>query len=112
MKRSLLDLQQGGFDSGLELQLSKALLDEGLVPRTGVTVGGYRLDLAVESGGVRVDVECDGAPFHVDQERDRARDHAIRDAGWEVLRFSGREISRDASVCAHRVARAVDRLAA
>ncbi len=56
-----------------------------------------------------MDVECDGAPFHVDQERDRVRDRA---AGWEVLRFSGREISRDASLCAGRVARAVDRLAA
>ena len=112
LARYVLDLQQGGFDSGLELRLSRALLDEGLVARTGVTVGGYRLDLAVESGGVRVDVECDGAPFHVDQERDCVRDRAIRDAGWEVLRFSGREISRDASACAHRVARAVDRLAA
>lgn len=104
-------LRQGGYDSGLELQLSNALVAEGLLARTGITVGGYRLDLAVESGPVRLNVECDGAPFHVDRERDAVRDRAIRDAGWEVLRFSGREISRDPAVCAGQVVRLVDRLA-
>ncbi len=105
------NLRQGGYASGLELRLSSALAAEGLMAKTGVTVGGYRLDLAVESGSVRLDVECDGAPFHVDREQDAVRDRAIRDAGWEVLRFSGREISRDPALCARRVVHIVDHLA-
>lgn len=105
------DLREGGYDSGLELQLSNALVAEGLLAKTGLTVEGYRLDLAVESGVARVNVECDGAPFHVDGERDAVRDSAVRDAGWEVLRFSGRQISRDPGVCARKVVRVVDGLA-
>ena len=103
-------LQQAGFDSGLEAALSAALLDRGIVARTGRTVGAYRLDLAVESAGGRLDVECDGAAFHVDRERDAARDRALEAAGWAVLRFSGREISRDAERCAERVEQELDRL--
>ena len=72
----------------------------------------YRLDLAVESGSVRIDVERDGPPFHVDWDRDAVGDRAIRDAGREVLRFSGREISRDPALCARKVGRVVDCLAA
>ena len=103
-------LQRGGFDSGLEANLSEALLNRGIVARTGRTVGAYRLDLAVEIGAVRLDVECDGAAFHVDRERDAARDRALQAAGWAVLRFSGREISRDVELCAKRVEEELDRL--
>ena len=105
-------LQQGGFGSGLEADLSAALLDRGIVAQTGRTVGAYRLDLAVESGAVRLDVECDGAAFHVDRERDAARDRALEEAGWAVLRFSGREISRDVERCAERVEQTLDQLEA
>ena len=104
-------LQAGGFDSGLEAALSSALLDRGIVARTGKTVGAYRLDLAVETGTARLDIECDGAAFHVDQERDAARDRALEAAGWTVLRFSGREISQNVKRCAEQVEYELDRLA-
>ena len=103
-------LQRGGFDSGLEAALSAALLDRGIVAKTGRTMGAYRLDLAVETGAARLDVECDGAAFHVDRERDAARDRALEAAGWAVLRFSGRQISRDVERCAERVEQELDRL--
>lgn len=46
-------------------------------------------------------VECDGHDFHErtkeQAERDRSKDRAIQAAGISVLRFTGREIWRDAS---------------
>jgi very-short-patch-repair endonuclease len=52
-------------------------------------------------------VECDGHQFHErtqDQaEHDRARDRAMTAAGYQVFRFTGREIQRDARRCANEV---------
>ena len=57
--------------------LSAALLDRGIVAKTGRTVGAYRPDLAAETSAARLDVECDRAASHVDQERDAAWDRAL-----------------------------------
>ena len=92
-------LEAGGFDSPLELDLHEELLKRGIAARTGVVVRRHRLDLAIEQDGVRLDIECDGAAFHVDGEKDASRDRAIEAEGWRVLRFSGRQLSRDIEGC-------------
>jgi very-short-patch-repair endonuclease len=73
----------------------------------GKIVAGHRLDLSVERDGVRLDVECDGAPFHVDARRDEVRDANIELQGWKVIRFSGRELSRNVDACADTVVAAL-----
>ena len=88
-------LEAGGFDSPLELDLHEALLKRGIAAETGIVVGRHRLDLAIKQDHIRLDIECDGAAFHVDRERDEAWDQAIEAEGWRVMRFSGRELSRD-----------------
>lgn len=54
-------------------------------------------------------VECDGHEFHErtaeQAEHDRARDRAMTAAGYQVFRFTGREIQRDAGRCAAEVLR-------
>lgn len=69
----------------------------------------YRLDFAILGLARNVAVECDGFDWHdrtpEQATRDKARDRALRRAGWEVLRFTGQEIHRDAAKCA---AEAVD----
>ncbi len=92
-------LEAGGFDSPLELMLHEALLAAGVPAETGVLVSGQRLDLAVEFGGTRLDIECDGAPFHADRRTDLSRDRKIEAAGWRVVRFSGRRLSRNLDSC-------------
>lgn len=63
----------------------------------------YRIDFAmwVKGNPAPVFIECDGHDFHErtkeQAERDRSRDRAIQAAGIPVLRFTGREIWRDAS---------------
>ncbi len=102
-------LEASAFDSPLELALFEELLRRGVPSSPGQIVAGYRLDLGVEHNGRRIDVECDGAPFHTLLAADAARDSAIEMQGWTVLRFSGRELSRDVSKCADRVLLALGR---
>lgn len=95
-------LEASAFDSPLELQLHEALLARGVNAIPGHRVGQYRLDLAVDPNGTKLDIECDGAPFHTNDTRDAARDEELRRFGWTVLRFSGRELSRNVDECADR----------
>ncbi|MGJ5093185.1 endonuclease domain-containing protein [Bradyrhizobium oligotrophicum] len=46
----------------------------------------------------KIIVECDGYEFHSSRDRftnDRKRDRALKSLGYDVLRFSGREIHKD-----------------
>ena len=92
-------LGRSGFDSPLEHALCEALLKEGVAAKMGVVVGHNRLDLAIERDGIRLDIECDGAAFHTDRDKDSSRDLAVEAAGWSLIRFSGRELSRDLDAC-------------
>jgi very-short-patch-repair endonuclease len=99
LARYVSRLEAGPFDSPLELALYEALLDQGVAAETGVWVAGNRLDLAIQRNGRRIDLECDGAAFHTDKDKDEARDRAIRSHGWDVIRFSGRRLSRELDAC-------------
>ena len=103
----VIRLEASAFDSPLELALFDELLRRGVASEPGRTVAGYRMDLAVEFDGHRVDVECDGAAFHTIAAADAARDAAIQLQGWTVMRFSGRELSRDVRACADRICAAI-----
>lgn len=103
LARYVMDLESGGFRSPLERRLYEALVEAKINAQTGVEVEGYHLDLAVMAGGLRIDVECDGAAFHRDRRADAIRDERLRGAGWEIIRFSGREIQRDLEGCVRRV---------
>ena len=100
-------LEAGGFDSPLELNLYEALLKRGIATKTGIVVGRHRLDLAIEQDDIRLDVECDGAAFHVDREKDATRDRAIEAEGWKVMRFSGRQLSRDRVGCIEMIMKSI-----
>lgn len=76
-------------------------------------VGPYTVDFAfsvapdcwfIGQAAIFVAVECDGEYFHdrtsKQVERDRARDRYLNMHGWRVLRFSEREIVKDAHKCA------------
>ena len=100
----VIRLESQGFDSPIELQLSDALLTLGIRATPGEILGRHRLDLAIEQGNHKLDVECDGHPFHQDTQRDEVRDRNLVESGWEVIRFSARQIQRDPKRCARAVA--------
>jgi len=70
----------------------------------------YRLDFAVvdPSTDVFLAIEVDGFEWHSSRSAlvyDRERDRRLKAAGWEVLRFAGREVHQDAFRCVREVLR-------
>lgn len=74
-------------------------------------VGRYKADFLLRFAGpdkqLLVVVECDGHDFHErtpeQAEHDKKRDRFFTSSGFQVLRFTGREIYRDAMKCASEV---------
>ena len=80
-------------------------------PRTNYPVAGFSADFCWPEE--RLIVEVDGYDFHSHRaafERDHRRDIVHRDAGYEVLRFTGRQLAEAPIYVATVIARALDRL--
>ena len=88
----------------IEVLLFDAMRALGLAPVSQYGIAKYRADFAITD--VRLVVECDGRPWH-DPDRDRRRDEALKRMGWDVIHFTGSEITRDAAACAAQVQREV-----
>ncbi|TYL53174.1 endonuclease domain-containing protein [Agromyces mariniharenae] len=87
-RRNLLDLVDGGCQSGTETIVRMLLRSRRLRHRTQVWIDGVgRVDILV---GDRLIIEIDGAGFHTDVEfeRDRRRDFELVMRGYQVLRLS------------------------
>jgi very-short-patch-repair endonuclease len=98
--------------SGGERAMLRLIRAAGLPePRTNYPVAGFDADFCWPEQ--RLIVEVDGHNFHSDRrtiERDHRRDVVHRDAGHEVIRFTGRQRDEEPVYVAAVVARAYDRL--
>lgn len=71
-----------------------------------VRVEGYRVDFAlIDIPGVdllKVVIELDGHDYHSTPEQrdhDTAKDRALMRSGWQVVRFTGKQINRNVEGC-------------
>jgi very-short-patch-repair endonuclease len=81
-------------------------------PRTDVLIAGFTADFVWEQQ--RLIVEVDGYPYHSPRaafERDHRRDIVHKNAGYEVLRFTARQLEEEPLFVAATIARALDRRA-
>jgi very-short-patch-repair endonuclease len=81
-------------ESPIERRLYDALVFRGYAVSTQVKCGKYRIDLALV--GPQIAIECDGKAYHssTDQKaHDRRKDAYLKEHGWQVMRFSGRQIT-------------------
>jgi very-short-patch-repair endonuclease len=79
-------------------------------PRTNQNIGRWEVDFLWPQE--RVVVELDSYPFHKDRaafERDRRKDMALRDAGYAVIRITGRQLKQEPYLVIAHIARALDR---
>lgn len=79
-------------------------------PRTNYRVAGFTADFCWPDA--RLIVEVDGHPFHSTRaaiERDHRRDLVHREAGYEVLRFTAKQLAEAPVYVATVIARALDR---
>jgi len=82
-------------ESPIEVRLYEALILRGYTVTTQVPCGKYRIDLALV--GPRIAIECDGNAYHSSPKQkahDRRKNIYLQESGWQVLRFSGRQINR------------------
>lgn len=103
LARYIEGLEGKGFQSPCELELYEALVGAGIPVLAGYEFEGRRLDLAVVSDTLKLDIEVDGAAYHRDARADVVRDRQLQDAGWQVLRFSAREVRRDLGACVEQI---------
>ena len=78
------------------------MLDYYLIPQ--VEIGNYRADFElINHKDKKIIVECDGHEFHQKSkqqvEKDNQRERDLKKLGYEVVRFSGSEIFKDAEKC-------------
>ena len=69
-----------------------------------VEIGNYRVDFElINNKDKKIIVECDGHEFHQKSkqqvEKDNQRERDLKKLGYEVVRFSGSEIFKDAEKC-------------
>lgn len=79
-------------------------------PRTNYPVAGYSADFCWPDH--RLIVELDGYDFHSGRpalERDHRRDIVHKNAGYEVLRFTARQLAEEPLLVIANIARALDR---
>jgi very-short-patch-repair endonuclease len=97
--------------SGGERAMLKLIRAAGLpAPRTNVVIAGFTADFVWPEE--RLIVEVDGYPFHGHRaafERDHRRDIVHKNAGYEVLRFTARQLDEEPLLVAAAIARALDR---
>jgi len=69
----------------------------------------YRLDFGIMNAaeGLYLAIEVDGHQWHEATQHqvqsDKSRDRKLTAAGWQVLRFTGSEVYRDAAACVREV---------
>lgn len=106
-----------GNDNWCESSIERLFLEtfDAIRTKDKDTMYDYWLDPQVEIGNYRVDfelinhkdkkiiVECDGHEFHQKSkqqvEKDNQRERDLKKLGYEVVRFSGSEIFKDAEKC-------------
>lgn len=63
---------------------------------------GYCLDFAIPE--LKIDIEVDGEHYHkIGNSHDRKRNWALRNRGWKVIRFFGKEIKEDINKCIDKI---------
>lgn len=97
--------------SGGERAMLRLIRAAGLpAPRMNVLIAGFTADFVWPEE--RLIVELDGYPFHGHRaafERDHRRDIVHKNAGYEVLRFTGRQLDDEPLLVVAAIVRALDR---
>lgn len=73
----------------------------------------YYLDFGIFCNKGNIDVECDGERYHILPEaldKDRERNNQLTSYGWNVLRFSGKNIRSDLGNCMKIIEKTIERL--
>lgn len=89
-------------ESEFEKDICRFLIDQGYSVIPQYKVGGFRIDLVIESSnGARLAIECDGDKYHGPNkwEYDIRRQRILERAGWKFWRCFASQYYRNKEVC-------------
>lgn len=101
----MLDTAEKETESEFEKQVLFRLRQASYSVQPQWKVGGYRIDMVVESGGKRVALECDGDKWHTEENlaEDMARQAILERLGWRFIRIRGSEFFRDPDTAMQKI---------
>jgi very-short-patch-repair endonuclease len=73
----------------------------------------YKLDFLYEQDGLKFAIELDGSRYHktrAQMTRDYVRQRYLQSLGYEVVRFTGKEIKDDVSKCVNEFIQLKDKI--
>ncbi len=87
--------------TNIEEAMDEALKENGIEASYNFPIRskhGYILDFAIVD--LKIDIECDGEAWHKKgNSRDRKRNWVLRNMGWKILRFRGKQILENVDEC-------------
>ncbi len=96
---------RGLHKTDIEEIMTEALEKEGIIfvsPFPIRSKFGYILDFAIPE--LKIDIETDGEIWHPEgNSHDRKRNWFLRNQGWKIMRFRGKEIKKDIHSCITRI---------
>ena len=92
---------RGLYKTDIEETMDKALEENGIDATYNFPIRckyGYILDFAIVD--LKIDIECDGEVWHkIGNKRDNARNWVLRNMGWKIIRFRGKQILENIDDC-------------
>lgn len=92
---------RGLYKTDIEEVMAKALEENKIETSYNFPIRskhGYILDFAIVD--LKIDIECDGEAWHkIGNSRDNKRNWVLRNMGWKILRFRGKQILENIDEC-------------
>lgn len=92
---------QRGNVTYIEKLFGEYLEELGIKAKYNYHVGRYWIDWAIIN--YKIGFECDGEQWHQDKEKDIKRDKKISEYGWNIFRFTGKQIINEPNKCMARI---------
>ena len=95
----------------LEMQKRKIITERQFYVKVGEKF--YCLDFGIFCKKGNIDLECDGEKYHILPDalaRDRERNNELTSFGWNILRFTGKEINQTIDNCFRIIEKTINNL--
>lgn len=92
---------RGLYKTDIEKKMEEALKENGIEASYNFPIRskhGYIIDFAIPE--LKIDIECDGEAWHkIGNKRDNNRNWVLRNMGWKIIRFRGKQIMEEIDIC-------------
>jgi len=96
-------LAQKGHETNIEKLMRKELDNRNILYEKQYKIDRFFTDFAIPD--LKIAIECDGEYWHQDKEKEKSRDNIIESFGWNILHFTGFELTNNIFKCVDSIER-------